>query len=192
MKCPRLVVSVCLVIAGWLSVCHAQFGKLETSWGRTVDTIKADTIPVPDIGVYTVQALVLDGQHYFIDVKEADTTNPFSFTTSVGLDCFTRESKSGAYKVGLIPGVGYGIRYKPKWWTVTKYLLSFDIFIQGLLSDDLETHEGSDYFNIDILPVITLIDWFGVGFGKRIKIGLEDVPHDHRWIFSFGIKKATQ
>ena len=223
MKCPGVVLSICLITGWGLSVCHAQFGKLQTNWGRTVEILDADTIKVGDIAEFTAQGLVEQGvydsiidfmvEHKLIEptdtgeffnlfiergqrdsiyVKQADTTNPIVFVTSVGLDCFTRESKSGAYKVGLIPGYGYGIKYIPKWWTVTKYFLALDVFVQGFLSDDLETHEGSDYFNIDILPVITFMDWFGVGFGPRIKIGLKDVPHEFRSVFSFGIKKATE
>ena len=223
MKCPGIVLSICLITAGWLSVCHAQFGKLQTNWGRTVEILAADTIKVGDIAEFTAQALVEEGvydsiidfmvehkliepigkgesfnlfiekgQRDSISVTQADTTTPFLFTTSVGVDIFTRESKSGAYKIGIMPGYGVGLKYTPKWWTATKYLLALDVFMQGLPSDDLETHEGNDYFNIDILPVITFMDWFGVGYGLRIKIGLEEVPSELRMVFSFGIKKATE
>ncbi len=195
MKCQGIVLSVCLVTVGWLSICHAQFGKLETSWGRTIDTVEIDTIRIPYITGYTAQGVIKKARQrdsIRVTVTRADTISPISFVTSVGMDCFTRESKSGAYKVGLIPGFGYGIKFKPRWWTMTKYLLAGDLFVQGVLSDDLETHEGSDYFNIDILLVITVMDWIGVGLGPRFKIGLEDVPHELRCVFSFGIKKATQ
>lgn len=110
----------------------------------------------------------------------------FFLSPSVSFDVFVRESDTGHYKVGAIPGVGYGIRWSPN----KKPILSLDIFIQANLSEELDPNAGFEYFNIDVLPILTFFNWFGIGYGPRFKIGLENVPTKSIGIFSFGIRKG--
>jgi hypothetical protein len=181
-------------------MCYSQLLKFDTPWAMNV-SVDIETTLVRTIEINFVQDTTKMGIVYRLDTVEVkssrvdtvsvDTINPFVIAPSIGFDFFVRESKSGAYKMGIIPGVGYGIKFKPTWWKTTKYFLSLDLFVQGLLTDELETHAGNDFFNIDVIPVLVLIDWFGIGFGPRFKIGLENVPCEQRWIFSFGIRKST-
>jgi hypothetical protein len=108
---------------------------------------------------------------------------------SLSIDLFVRESQSGAYKIGAIPGIGYGLKYKPKKWE-SGFLIGIDVFAQANLVDEIDTHSGFDYFNIDILPVVTLFNWIGVGYGPRFKIGLNGIPSTNRGLFSFGLRKS--
>ena len=111
------------------------------------------------------------------------------FGPSVGLDFFLRESQSGAYRAGILPGVGYGLKYKPKSWR-SGFLVGLDIFLQGSLSEEVEEHDGLDYFNVDVIPVFTVMNWVGVGFGPRFKVGLNGQESTTRYLFSFGLTKA--
>ncbi len=112
---------------------------------------------------------------------------------SVGFDVFTRESGTGKYVSGVIPGIGYGIKWGRPNQDPTKdptALAAIDMFIQGSQSEEDSDHEGSDYFNIDVLPVVTLFNWVSVGYGPRFKTGLDGHPSKTRWLFTFGVKKA--
>lgn len=108
---------------------------------------------------------------------------------SASMDVFTFEVRTGKYKIGLIPGIGYGIRYKPYFMT-KNYLFALDLFLQGFASDEIETNNGLDYFVIDILPVFSVFNWFGVGYGLRYKIGLEGIQSVYSPIFTIGFKKS--
>lgn len=113
---------------------------------------------------------------------------------SVGFDAFVRESGTGAYKTGIIPGVGYGIKWGRAQADATKEpspWIALDLFLQGAVSEEDDSHSGADFFNIDALPVLTFFNWVSVGYGPRFKSGLNGEPSIHRTLFSFGIRKAT-
>lgn len=196
----RFVWVMFFIVICVFSYSNGQSLRLDVPWGMKV-IYNVDTTSFENIRMNVVLDTLTKGMVvYKIDTSRvmafkvdtvADTIKPFAITPSVGFDFFIRESQSGSYKMGIIPGVGYGLKWDPGWWKTTKYFLSLDLFVQGLLSNELESHDGNDYFDVDVLPVITVIDWFGVGFGSRFKIGLENVPSKQRWIFSFGIRKAT-
>jgi hypothetical protein len=182
------------------SICYSQFLKFNTPWAMNVDvdiettlvkTIKINVVPeTTKMGIiYRLDTVEVKSSR--VDTVSVDTINPFVFAPSIGFDVFIRESKSGYYKMGIIPGVGYGLKYKPKCWKRTNYLIGVDLFLQGLFVEEVDTHEGFDYFNLDILPVLNVIDWFGIGYGLRFKIGLTGIPSETRWIFCFGLRKAT-
>jgi hypothetical protein len=107
---------------------------------------------------------------------------------SYGVDMFTREGGSGDYKFGVIPGIGYGISFKPRMMK-DNYLCALDLYVQGFATNEVETHPGLDYFNVDFLPVFSVFNWFGIGYGLRQKIGLEGVKTEYKSIFTFGIRK---
>ena len=118
----------------------------------------------------------------------------FWLAPSVGFDVFTRHGGGGStpYQVGVIPGVGYGVKYKPSGWTLTSNLCALDLFLQGSLANDVPGHDGPAHFNIDLLPVFTLMDWVSVGVGVRFQVSLDTaVPSDKVVLFSFGVRKST-
>lgn len=112
---------------------------------------------------------------------------------SLGFDVFSRESGTGKYVTGVIPGIGYGVKWGRPNPDPTKDPTAYaalDVFVQGAQSDEDTAHEGNDYFNIDVLPVLTLFNWVSVGYGPRFKTGLDGHPSKNRWLFTFGVKKA--
>jgi hypothetical protein len=121
------------------------------------------------------------------DAQVADSS--FWFGPSVGFDVFVRESVTGSYRTGIIPGVGYGAKWASS--DGRRVYFGIDLFLQGAAVEEDDAHDGLDYFNIDVLPVATLLNWVSVGLGPRFKMGLDKQPSTRRWIFSFGVRKAT-
>lgn len=109
---------------------------------------------------------------------------------SVGFDVFTYDTSTKQYAAGIIPGVGYGLKYKPAWWKLSDAFLALDVFVSAVLADDDPNHSGSDHFNIDVIPIITFMDWVSVGYGPRFQIGLDTEEGDHHGLFSFGVRKS--
>jgi len=112
---------------------------------------------------------------------------------SVGFDAFSRESGTGKYVSGIIPGVGYGLKWGRPNADPTKdptAFLALDVFVQGVQVDDDPDTAGNDHFNIDVLPVMTLLNWISVGYGPRFKTGLDGHSSSTKGVFTFGIKKA--
>jgi len=122
-------------------------------------------------------------------IREAVKDSTIYLGPSVSFDVFIKEKSTGQYKIGAIPGVGYGIKYNPFKWK-KNYLIGIDLFAQADISEEIDNHSGFDYFNIDLLPVVTFFNWIGIGYGPRFKIGLDAVPNTHTTLFSIGIRKA--
>jgi hypothetical protein len=110
---------------------------------------------------------------------------------SVGFDVFQIDLKTRAYNTGIIPGIGYGLKYKPANWTATAAVLAVDLFVQAALVDDSSTTPGAKYFSIEALPIVTMLDWVSIGFGLDEYVGVSSLPSELHWIFSFGMKKST-
>jgi len=113
---------------------------------------------------------------------------------SIGFDAFLREGITGKYSMGVLPGAGYGVKWQHKKTDPSASpnpYLAIDLFLSGLLSEEDSVHKGNDYFNIDVLPTVTVGNWVSIGYGQRIKIGLEGLPTIKRPLFTFGIHKAT-
>ncbi|WP_394844966.1 hypothetical protein LZC95_48935 [Pendulispora brunnea] len=108
---------------------------------------------------------------------------------SVGFDVVTYHSEESKLTAGIIPGVGYGIKWKPSWYHLNKSLLAADLFIQGVLVAGDSDKGTKDVFNFDLLPVVTILDWVGVGFGERFHVGPGATSPD--LIISFGVKTST-
>lgn len=117
------------------------------------------------------------------DPSEAQILPTLYLSPSVGFDAFVRDNSTNEWKAGVIPGVGYGIKYRPSSWTLTENVVALDIFMQAALTDQT--------FNIDALPVVTLFDWVGIGFGYRWKLATESGVGDRGGtLFSIGIRKS--
>ena len=72
-------------------------------------------------------------------------------------------------------GIKWAKKPKPGQKTVTPFLAA-DLFIQGALVNDNKSHDGSDAFDIDILPVHTFFNWASVGYGWRSRVGIDGQP----------------
>ena len=108
------------------------------------------------------------------------------FSPSISFEAFTKEKYSGEYQIGIIPGVGYGLKYNPFKWK-TDYLVGVDVFAQSSLS---KSKEDSDYFNIRIIPTISILNWIHVGYGTVCKIGLKGNDNINTSVFTIGISKS--
>lgn len=106
---------------------------------------------------------------------------------SVGIDMATRYSADNTWTAGIVPGVGYGLKWRPKGWTITNNALALDLFVAaGFVSGN-----GNSAFDLRVEPVLTFIDWISVGVGHRwILSGTTGVPDQDGWLLSFGIRKA--
>lgn len=108
------------------------------------------------------------------------------FAPSVSFDVFSKEKDTGDYSLGVIPGVGYGLKWNPFKWQ-DNYLLGIDLFAQAALSG---ADNDAKYFNIRMLPTITLLNWIHVGYGAVWKVGLNGNPNINTSVFSIGISKS--
>lgn len=109
---------------------------------------------------------------------------------SVGLNVFTIDLKTRQSQLGLIPGVGYGVKWKPAGWTLTDDVLALDVFVQGSLLDQTSQVPGAKWFTVQLMPIVTIIDWVSVGFGFEDYIAVDSAPGGFHPIFSFGINKS--
>ncbi len=109
---------------------------------------------------------------------------------SIGFDVFTRYAPTKEYRTGVIPGVGYGVKWRPSGWKVTTNALALDLFLQANLVK-ATTDGGFDHFDIDVLPVFTVIDWISVGFGYRRQLAVSSGSDRGGALFSIGIRKST-
>lgn len=137
----------------------------------------------------------------YVDSKDAillNTMAPNQFSTkdssiyfgpSVAFDVFEKERSSGAYTLGVIPGVGYGVKYNPFLWS-NSYLVGLDLFAQAGLTGSQTDPTAAKYFVVDIVPVITVINWVHIGWGPRFKIGLNGTSNANTSLFTIGISKS--
>ena len=87
------------------------------------------------------------------------------FSPSISFEAFTKEKYSGEYQIGIVPGIGYGLKYNPFKWK-------------------------SDYFNIKLIPTISILNWIHVGYGAVWKIGLRGNDNINTSVFAIGISKS--
>jgi hypothetical protein len=105
---------------------------------------------------------------------------------SVAFDVFSKEKDTGEYNLGIIPGIGYGLKWNPYKWK-NDYLIGVDVFAQAALNAPEGT---SKYFNVRILPTFTLLNWIHIGYGPMWKIGLNGNSNINTSVFTLGISKS--
>jgi hypothetical protein len=124
-------------------------------------------------------------------INEVSKDSTLFFGPSVSFDIFQKEHKTGDYKLGVIPGVGYGIKWNPLKWK-KNYLLGLDVFAQGNLRDIADSDDPSKtnkYFTVDFIPVLTILNWVHIGYGPRWNIGVNGTPNMNTGVFIIGITK---
>ena len=138
-----------------------------------------------------------------LPTAEAQSVPLWRISPSVSLDLYVEEMRANPFTHNrrtdwqVSPGFGYGIRFNPAFLEGFRdaikagYLLALDLFVRAFPSDEVEAMEGHDYFNIDILPTLTVLDWFSIGVGLRLKRaqhpGLESYSSA---LLCFGLRKA--
>jgi hypothetical protein len=118
-------------------------------------------------------------------------TSSLWFSPSIGFDVFQVDLKTRQYVTGIVPGIGYGLKYCPAGWTATSAVLAVDLFVQAALVDNTATTPGAKFFSIEALPILTILDWVSLGFGVDEYVGVSSLPSELHWVFSFGLKKST-
>jgi hypothetical protein len=82
----------------------------------------------------------------------------FWFGPSVGLATTTLSSKTHEWTGAVAPMIGYGLKWRPTWWTITTTLVNADLFFawQNAASS------GSD---VSLVPTVTLGNTVSIGYG---------------------------
>ena len=122
-----------------------------------------------------------------LQTKASIIDSTFFFGASVSFDVFTKEMKSGDYAIGAIPGVGYGIKWNPRWNPVkTASFMSLDLYA----SAKLDNSDEARYFDIKLLPMIGILDWLHIGYGPMFRLGVNGTPGYNDAIFAVTISKT--
>jgi hypothetical protein len=129
-----------------------------------------------------------------LTISEAMKDSTIYFGPSVSFDVFQRESKTGDYTLGVLPGIGYGVKWNPFKWE-DSYLVGLDLFVQADVNESSETNNAGEtienkYFTIDFLPVVTILNWIHIGYGPRWNIGLNGTKNMNTGVFLIGITKT--
>lgn len=116
----------------------------------------------------------------FVEAKCQTKTYAFRDSTltlspSVGIELFSHELKTGVTTFGAMPGFGYGIKWNPYKWK-SEYLLGLDLFAStGIYKPSNSV--PADYYNIELVPILSILTYFHVGFGYLWKFGLNGTPN---------------
>lgn len=88
---------------------------------------------------------------------------------------------------GFDAGTGYGVRFRPDWWSFTPAFFSIDLFLNaGYLA-----REGTDdAVTVGALLILSLFDWFGIGGGISHAFGLGSSRDETTWVGSAGLSKS--
>jgi hypothetical protein len=121
-----------------------------------------------------------------LKVQMAFKDSTLFLTPSIAFDVFSKENDTGEYNIGIIPGVGYGLKWNPYKWK-TDYLIGIDVFAQAALDNSGGT---AKYFNVRILPTFTLLNWIHIGYGPMWKIGVNGTSNINTSVFTLGITKS--
>lgn len=171
-----------LILAAVLCVvaapAHAEFLRTYVSGGPTAAPVVE---PIARDGATAPSAITVS----------LDASGAWWFGPSIGFDVFQIDLKTRQYVTGIVPGIGYGLKYKPAKWTATAAVLALDVFVQASLVDNSTAVPGAKYFTIEALPIVTVLDWVSVGFGLDEYVGVSSLPSELHWVFSFGMKKST-
>lgn len=150
-----------------------------------------------DLLSYTISKHTIDNSSNKRIEKTQGEDREIWLSPSLNIDMYVEEIQTHRSKQGIIPGVGFGIRWNPKFWVQigsdlnSKSLLNLDVYVQGSMVDEIDNLSGNDYFAIDVLPAITLFDWFSIGYGYRWKRSQhDDLDNEETPLFSFGLRKS--
>jgi len=95
---------------------------------------------------------------------------------SVSLDLLVIDmSRPRKYTAGAVPGVGWGLRWCPEWWTLSESFLGLDLVVGGGLLVPEDAPVGA---TISALLAVTVGNVGSVGGGVRALIGFGDTPDD--------------
>ncbi|HRW25057.1 MAG TPA: hypothetical protein P5298_11645 [Spirochaetia bacterium] len=89
--------------------------------------------------------------------------------------------------MGFTPGVGFGMRWKPSWWSLTDSFLGV-ITLVGANFIDIDDVSDFDYFKVSAVPVLSIAGFLSVGYGVSYNLSLKPGSRDTlEYILSFGL-----
>lgn len=90
-----------------------------------------------------------------------------------------------AYTAGAVPGVGWGLRWCPEFWTLSDAFLGLDLVV----SAGLEIPDGSPVgASFSGLLALTIGNLGSIGGGLRARIGFGDFPDDVVPTLAIGVR----
>jgi hypothetical protein len=114
----------------------------------------------------------------------------FWFGLSANLNLVYVNLTTRKYEMGFNPGIAYGFKWRPVWWTFTKSFLSIDMLMSATFRS-FDENNDPDYFDITLVPVLTLIDTLSAGLGCSYKLALKEEAKDTlEIIFSFSLSMS--
>lgn len=154
---------------------------------------------IPDVPT-TVNATISEDGDVYINIEKdlrrayISENGDLYLALSAGFDVFSINLKSREYKLGAVPGVGYGLKYSPEWWTITPVLFALDVYASAGLVQNVSQLDGvttnPSFFAMRILAQVTIADWIGVGFGPDIEISLNKGVKDQiSPVLTLGVRK---
>ena len=106
------------------------------------------------------------------------------FGPSVSCELYSHEFKSGKTNYGIMPGIGYGLKWNPYHWKFA-YLLGIDLFASGGIVNQTANTSGS-FFNIQIVPLVSFLGYFHIGYGYRWKLGIAGNQNENTGVLVTG------
>jgi len=89
--------------------------------------------------------------------------------------------------LGFTPGVGFGMRWKPSWWSLTDSFLGV-ITLIGANFIDIDDISDFDYFKVTAVPVLSIAGFLSIGYGVSYNLSLKPGSRDTlEYILSFGL-----
>jgi hypothetical protein len=145
--------------------------------------------------VYPLKRTVVTSQIHSAITINADTIktvdDSFWFGPSIALDVFTKDNATGKYSLGVIPGVGYGIKWNPPIMQKYKknYLLGVDLFASAALDQAINPTDPS-YFVVKLTPVVTILGWVHFGYGPTWNIGVNGAKNRLSSMLVIGVTQS--
>lgn len=153
----KLFILLCLIIGMIISASGQKKSYRVYTKNNETYTLKSVTTQSYNLKSTTPQISIVDSTQWFAPVA------------NLSVLYFNKDG----YKVGVIPGLGYGWQYKPKTYTGKNYLLSIQGFFQaGLVKSNTS---NVDYTHLTIGPSL------GVGvLGGKVIVG-----YSYQWDLGF-------
>lgn len=185
---------------GWLSVLvFVLAGVMSNDALATpvrIGLVSGSTIAQPDVTADEIEATKDETGDITININDgADKSwlieDTLYLDLSAGIDVFVINLNTREYNLGAVPGVGYGLKYAPGWWTLSPVFLAVDVVAQAGVVEATDDFDGPDYFTAQLLCNVILGDWISVGLGPAINVSLHEGLSDSvDPVLSVGIRKS--
>ncbi len=120
-----------------------------------------------------------------------DWTSDISFGLSANLDLVHINLSTRQYVLGFTPGLAFGVKYGPPWWTMSDSFIGLDALL-GASFINLDAEPDLEYFQINAIPVLSLASYLSLGLGVSYNLALKKEAKDTlELIFTFGLSSPV-